>query len=128
MAPFLIHYHAPGSMRDLRYDGYVDDLLRKFTVFECMEDLDWRKHLHFDAKADGRVLGFEEDTWKEADPLSSADSLQSLRRASATSSPPASIWTNSPLSGLPRSCPLQHPKERPDKCNLAGCGSGLHPD
>jgi hypothetical protein len=67
-APFLIHYHAPGSMRDLRYDGYVDDLLREFTVFECMEDLDWRKYLHFDAKADGRVLGFEEDTWKEADP------------------------------------------------------------
>lgn len=51
MDPFLIHYHAIGSLKDLRYAGYEDDLLQEFTIFRSLEDMDWKKHIDFDPKA-----------------------------------------------------------------------------
>lgn len=49
--PFLIHYHSFGSLKDLRYSGYIDDLLREFTIFQSIDDMDWKKHTDIDAKA-----------------------------------------------------------------------------
>lgn len=51
MDPFLIHYHAIGSLKDLSHAEYADDLLQEFTVFQSMAELDWKKHLDFDPKA-----------------------------------------------------------------------------
>ncbi|HWL58481.1 MAG TPA: hypothetical protein VNQ78_17625 [Paracoccus sp. (in: a-proteobacteria)] len=47
---FILHYHRTDAPRGLRFDGYLDDLLRDFTIFDDVSELGWIKHLGFSAK------------------------------------------------------------------------------
>jgi|GEM_PF-3309172 len=47
---FILHYHTTGATRGLRFDGYLDDLLREFTIFSDLAELSWVKQLDFSPK------------------------------------------------------------------------------
>lgn len=46
----ILHYHVVEAPTGLRYEGYLDDLLREFTIFESIADLCWTKQLDFSPK------------------------------------------------------------------------------
>lgn len=49
--PFILHYHTPSASKGLRYDGYLDELMRESTVFRNISEAGWTRHLDFDPKA-----------------------------------------------------------------------------
>lgn len=48
---FILHYHTITAPRGLRYEGYLDDLMREFTIFSNVSEVGWTRHLDFDPKA-----------------------------------------------------------------------------
>lgn len=45
--PFILHYHAFEAPKGLRYEGYLDDLFREWTIFDRIEDAHWKQQLNF---------------------------------------------------------------------------------
>lgn len=45
--PFILHYHQAGAPKGLRYEGYLDSLIRTWTVFDAVSDAHWRQELDF---------------------------------------------------------------------------------
>lgn len=45
--PFILHYHRMAAPNGLRYNGYLDSLIREWTVFGEVTEAHWKQQLDF---------------------------------------------------------------------------------
>ncbi|MTH66214.1 hypothetical protein [Paracoccus shanxieyensis] len=43
----ILHYHVVPAFRGLRYEGYADDLVQEFTVFDSVADMNFTRFLDY---------------------------------------------------------------------------------
>lgn len=77
--PYILHYHNFKSLDGLKYQGYLDLVLKEHTAFEALSDMHWENNLGFDQYTVMEKFKIQKEIYKKNKTADNLFKLQELR-------------------------------------------------